>query len=128
MFQILIDAVGQNPNPKQTQLNNVFQPGKAGYFGRLPVVMFQLFVPHTAKNGIILQAQGSLDDRNFGNLVHRRLDDNTVNIAPTYLPSSSPYLLVIEQAGLLSAVRFQYQTTGAVDPTDACVLLGPDRS
>lgn len=128
MFKTLIDAVGQNPSPQQTQLTSTFQPSIAGHFGRLSVVVFQLLVPSAAKNGVIFQAQGSVDEKTFGNLVHRRLDDNTVNAAPTYLPSPNPYLLVIEQVGLLAAVRFQYKTAGAADPTDVCILLGPDRN
>lgn len=127
MFKTLIDAVGQNPSPSQTQLTNVFQPSAAGHFGRLSVVIFQLIVPSTAKNGIILQAQGSLDEKTFGNLVHRRLDDNTINATATYVPSLTPYLIVVEQAELLASIRFQYKTVGVTDPNDQCILIGPDR-
>lgn len=124
----MIDAVGSNPQKGQTQLTAIFEPSSVGHFGRLSQVVLQLAVPSTAKNGIVLQAQGSMDGISFGNLVHRRLDDNTVNATPTYLPSANPYLLVIEYEGTLAALRFQYKTAGATDPSDGCLLMGPDRS
>jgi len=94
--KVLIDAVARNPKPEQTELKSTPQPSAHGYYGGLSQVILQLTIPDTAKNGIVLQAQGSIDGKNFGNLVHRRLDDGTVNTAPTYLPSKNPYLLSME--------------------------------
>jgi len=124
----LISAVGKHPAPNQTELSVMFQASAIGYFGRVSKMLLQLTVPNTAKNGIVLQAQGSIDGKIFGTLVHRRLDDGTLNAAPTYLPSSIPFLLLIEHTELLSSLRFLYKTVAIPDPNDACFLISPDRS
>lgn len=121
MHKILFHATGK-PTPGHSLLTTTPTFSDKGYYGRLNVVPFQLYV--TGVTSVIIEAQGSIDGVTFGTIAHRRLDTHTVNANATYAPSPTPYVLAVEYDGQLAAVQFLYKAATPPKVDDECKLIG----